>query len=697
MGRRSISTKDDFEQGPPRRLRGPLTTHNPNMRRNCSLLLFSGVMAFVPLAFGTDRIVTTTTPTGPGSFAAAIAALADGDTIKFAIPGAGPHYILTPPDGYPLITNNNITIDGYSQTGASPNTASIRAANNAVLKIVLSSTNGNALSMYSACSNAWGGPIPRLGYGDSEQAILGFFQATNALIKGLVFQANPFTATSQSPADPVDPPLCKAICFAANSIENGGGMCQNFRVSGCWFGIDPVTKQVARCEDPLYGYGNLVASPGICVASYRTRNAVNPEMPHWNYPGTVGVAAGSADPRADFNIFVCGYGFDAEGINYRFAGNFWGVLPDGVTSADMGVLSPIQQSDGYIEVGRNDSNLIIGTDGDGVNDDQEGNIFGPLTVGGHCLNIYSDPQTNIVVAGNNFGLDVNGNPFTNSSGQVIYHSLALIDQLRSQSSIRFGSDFNGVSDDLEGNRVFKSTLFTYASTSASNGRWISVRGNSLVECTSPSVTRPPIGDGQSATEGWYIYTNFIDSSGVFGTLDFIPIIGAGTTATSLKGTCGKPLAGPYAKAVIDLYEADATVTAPPQGKTWIARFEDNSTADSDPAVGAFTFSTAGLGLAAGKLLTIAVTYSRDTGPILGPISRSGTQTTLSVTSSSSPGPTANFGIQKASLVTGPYAYAATAVGGSATFTDNNPSSFYRATGPTATGMTSPFSDIFTIP
>src|SRR5206468_6875320 len=116
------------------------------------------------------------------------------------------------------------------------------------------------------------------------------------------------------------------------------------------------TKQAAYNQEPLYGLGTVVSSPAICIATYRTRNA-DSSNPWWNFPGTVGVAAGSAKPRAEFNVFVTGYGFDSEGVNYRFSGNFWGVLPDGVTSADMGVLSPLQQSDGYIEVGRNTSNL----------------------------------------------------------------------------------------------------------------------------------------------------------------------------------------------------------------------------------------------------------------------------------------------------------------------------------------------------
>ena len=109
-----------------------------------------GVMALVPVTRAVDRVVTNDAATGAGSLTAAINALNDGDRITFHIPPeAGEvHYIQVPPDGFPLITKNNITIDGYTQGGATSNTASIHAANNAVLKIVLTGTNGNGLSMY---------------------------------------------------------------------------------------------------------------------------------------------------------------------------------------------------------------------------------------------------------------------------------------------------------------------------------------------------------------------------------------------------------------------------------------------------------------------------------------------------------------------------------------------------------------------
>lgn len=657
----------------------------------------SGPVYYDNLSLALDpTTVTTTAGTGAGSLSAAIAALKDGDTLRFNIPGAGPHYIQVPPDGFPLITKNNVTIDGYTQLGASPNTASIHATNNAVLKIVLTATNGNALSMQAACESSWGAPIPRLGYGNDEQAILGFFHATNVVIRGLVFQSTPFTATSQAPPDPTgnpaNGPFCKGICFAANSAENGGGMCENWRISGCWFGVDPVTRQVAFCQDPLYGVGTLVASPAICVASYRTRDAAAPDNPVYNRPGTIGVAARSATPRADFNVFVTGYGYDSEGMDYRFSGNFFGVLPDGVTSADMGVLSPLQQSDGYLEIGRNDSNLIIGTDGDGVNDDQEGNVFGPMTVSGVCINLYSDPRTNIVVAGNYFSVDINGNPFSGANTNLD----PIIDTLGNVSTLRFGSDFNGVSDALEGNKVANTRLFKHDNLPAlTNTTWVSMRGNSLLNCTSFGYGTPPLGDGNP--EHANIYAGFVDTTIADYEANIIPVIGPATMAGTLVGKCGLPVGPPYTNIVIDVYEADTTDGAPPQGKKWLGSFADNSPADLDPAVGTFKFDTTALGIASGKQVTITATYTKDTNPVIGIAGRTGTQTQLRVTGGTGQGPVITYGVQKALAAAGPYSYVAAAVGGLATFTDAAAISFYRATGPSATGETTPFSLPFTIP
>jgi len=98
----------------------------------------------------------------------------DGDTIAFNISGAGPHHLITPVGGYPLVTKNNLVIDGYTELGSSPNSNTILAANNAVLKIVLDSQNGEGTS------NA--GP----GFGAGETGVL-FLMGTNCHVRDCAF------------------------------------------------------------------------------------------------------------------------------------------------------------------------------------------------------------------------------------------------------------------------------------------------------------------------------------------------------------------------------------------------------------------------------------------------------------------------------------------------------------------------------
>src|SRR5690606_24344182 len=89
--------------------------------------------------------------------------------------GDGPHYLVTPADGYPLIQRNNVTIDGYSQPGASPNTNSLREPNNAALQIVLDSRAGGRRVL----------DFP--GFGTGESAVLGVMDGTGFTVRGLAF------------------------------------------------------------------------------------------------------------------------------------------------------------------------------------------------------------------------------------------------------------------------------------------------------------------------------------------------------------------------------------------------------------------------------------------------------------------------------------------------------------------------------
>lgn len=127
------------------------------------------------------------------------------NTINFNISGAGPHYIVTPQlvpgslaGGYPIITNNNLTINGYSQPGALANTNTILGSNTAALKIVIDSravhyatvpkVGANSMNIRLITGKAYGNTFEGwTPWSDADAAQFCLFQATNVNIKGLCF------------------------------------------------------------------------------------------------------------------------------------------------------------------------------------------------------------------------------------------------------------------------------------------------------------------------------------------------------------------------------------------------------------------------------------------------------------------------------------------------------------------------------
>jgi hypothetical protein len=137
----------------------------------------------------------------PGTFYWAITNCNAGDTIAFNIPGTGPFFLKAPSVGFPLIyRKHNLLIDGYTQSGASPNSNPITGSNNAVIKIVIDGRNGNTRNMwyekYAPTNIISDPPIDNSfmkdeagGYSATERALLGVYRSTNVNIRGLAFLA----------------------------------------------------------------------------------------------------------------------------------------------------------------------------------------------------------------------------------------------------------------------------------------------------------------------------------------------------------------------------------------------------------------------------------------------------------------------------------------------------------------------------
>jgi len=673
-----------------------------------------------------------------GTFYWAITNANPGDTIAFNLPGASSqvHYLKTPlANGFPLVyKKHNLTIDGYTQPGASANTNPLTSSNNAVIKVVIDGRDGGATDMrvnkYGTTSisdpyidNTLDSSFNNGFTGANESALLGVYRSTNVNIRGLAFLGT-FSGSS-----PYGGNVQKGLCIAQDwgldqsvkgMFEYTEGSSEGCHINGCWFGVDPGDPTTAGC-----------AGFRVAITSYRQPSAgQRPTIP--NVGLIIGVAPGSANPRAEFNV-MAGVGCFAsvEGTRGRISGNFIGVMPDGVTGynfPDAGFNPNASLFRGInVEIGGRVDDTVpyyIGTDGDGVNDADEGNLWGPLTLNpgsgkpyAQCGN-YDTKRRPYVMAGNVFGLDINGNRWPNCAFTVANFNF------EAGSQVRFGSDFNGVSDALEANTVYNMNVFSSVYPAPASAiapslfqvfknvgavdAWLSVRGNKMVN------NYPLFAPDDTSASKYVSMTNYVDMD----LLGFYPLYEPGaavpvltnSTVSLLKGTCPPPAHG-YTNLVVDVYVSDDEGNANGalfnwaffagtgfnQGKTYLGTFMDNGPYDSDPAVGAFSLNIASLGIQAGTKVTAAVTYSTFVAPALTGITRSGGSTTLQWTGDNGGpypivgvgGAGSGFGVQRAATLNGPWTTVAFAPGNSITLADASDASFYRVAAPVA-GMTTLF-------
>ncbi len=654
----------------------------------------------------------------------AINLLADGDTIVFNIPNTttNNHYLATPNTGYPVITNNNVTIDGYTQPGSSPNTNTILAANNAKIRIILDSTSG------------YGTSDPGPGFGPSEIGTL-FIEGTNCHIRGLCMLGSGDFSAGGNSSD-----------FYAVSIANSAHDCH---LDGCWIGVDVNGTTISGFKIGVAAFGDMVDV---------VTNGVTNSVPFWPKRTVIGVKAGPADTlgaRAQHNVF-CGqyFALDIESKDTRVSGNFFNVLPDGMHDVSQDAV-PMEA---MMEFGRGINNLVIGTDGDGLNDAEERNVIGGVTftADNNIIEFYGsgdDPSaafTNVVVAGNYIGVAVDGvTRFTNSN--------PIIDNFKNENGIvgsaQFGSDFDGVSDDLEANVISMNYPFNtlYPDPASQTplpsaflksdtgilftnngvgtiipGPRASVRGNKLI---GNNLAPFSYADGSGASLDRF--TNYsVTYMSTVG--DIIPSLSTNSSAARLIGTCAPPVPSPavdfapaftnYTNIFLDVYTLDpegwtngmkfalqeletfdpmtglATQTNGfPQGKAYIGTFVDNGPYDSDPAVGHFNFNIASLGLVSGTQVTVTANYSADPAGthrgrvhtsnfanpvtllaplVISSITRNGTTLTINWSGGTPP-----YTLQRKSPITGGWSDAQTGISGtSATDTISGTQAYYRVKG-----------------
>ena len=462
--------------------------------------------------------------------------------INFNISGTGPHFIKSPIStcSFTLWEGfyaSNVVVNGYSQPGSFPNTNPILAPNNAVIQIVIDSRN-----TANSC-------------GDATFAIVG----DNVSFRGLsVLGDGAGTAIYY-------------LSFDTNAYPCIGG-----KVQGCWIGVAPDRTNVAGLDTGVYIYNTTGGQ-------------------------VVGTDGDGVNDRNEFNVIVgsteMGIGIESEQLHptgVKIAGNFIGVMPDGLSPMPAYALAPVYEGDGFEADGA--QNLIFGTDSDGIADEDERNIVGGLTRGipqhgCEALELWGG-ATSAKVMGNYFGVGIDGlTPLGNTRFMTV----------ASGSTVQIGSDGDGVRDDIEANIIANHSdyLFSFSSPTTqliflrnsffgNTGNFFNDPANSyngaLLGTGNPALISPVISNATTRTElvGW------------------VPV---STNAAANNRTAAE----------IAIYVADPVTSATkPQGRTWLASYTDNGPQDLDPATNSVRFNICSLPIpSTGASLVVQETVKDD--------------------------------------------------------------------------------------
>ena len=350
--------------------------------------------------------------------------------IKFSISGSAPFFI-TAPDStasgalFPPILASDLIVDGYSQTGASPNNNSILSPNNAVIKIVIDSrtavTGGEAtfgvagnnvllrgLSLLGGAdaidfgNGALGGGIQGCWIGVSpDQSIVNAPSIGTYIYQSGGFQVIGTDGNGVNDRNEFNVFVgCKEMAIG---VEADGIGTTDIRVSGNFIGVMPDGLHSMPASlvpdviegDALEGAGadNLIfGTDANGIADENERNIV------------AGLTNNGSRGCEALQLW-------GKSLNVKVMGNYFGVGIDGVT--------PLGNKR-FFSAEEAPTTAQIGSDGDGTNDVMEANIianhseylfrFGGPTSSlvfrrnsffGNTVNFFNDPENsfNAVVLG----------------------------------------------------------------------------------------------------------------------------------------------------------------------------------------------------------------------------------------------------------------------------------------------------------
>lgn len=552
-----------------------------------------GCCSFALVASSRTLTVTTTDNASPSndnklSLNEALLSADTGDTIAFNIPGNGPFIIQTPLGGYPFIRADRLTIDGYTQPGSKPNSLAFAEGNNAQIQIILDSTADDTGPSQFAEFPEYivqrstrmlftdGSDIP--GYGHTENGILAVLGAKQLTVRGLCFVGR---HTAGNTADP----SIYAIALARGATDT--------KIQGCWFGLRPDGQTIDASRAAVTGYrfiGPLeVGGPNVTVFSERL---------------IFGTDGDGVNDRAEANIAM---GFEIalalELPSGRISGNHFNVFPNGQTFLDVKAYAEansLSTIEAY-ENGRQREGTVIGTNGDGVSDADERNVFAPSKYE-HIFETYGgSPATNVVVAGNFVGVGVDGKtvyPFDPPATPDFF-------QMDGIGSVRIGSNGDGISDALEANVIY--ALGGSQFVDCGLGVQITARANTLL---AGSFSGFPFANN-SKNRTYEKYYADVLTGDLTTDAGVLPVI-TDLLDQRLNGTLPSVNLDNYPYSFVDVYIADPQALANnvvlPQ--SYVGTFIEGSTQDRDSGYGSFRFPLGAYTIPAGSDLAISVTYSQ---------------------------------------------------------------------------------------
>ncbi len=392
------------------------------------------------------------------------------DTINFAIAGAGPH-TLTVGSNYPAISFP-LFINGFSQSGSVQGQL---GTGTRVIKIILNGPGNN--SVYGLQITTTNCEIAGLVLQDFFKAIwinggdnnwiwgcyvgtadngLSISAATTCYDDGIALNSNADNNIIGTNGDGTNDAnegnlvagngdvgsQYSGECIILNEAGTIAANCTGNRIAGNFLGTNE-SGTAALYFNPT---ANLQRGSGIQLTN-----------------STLNIIGTNADGVSDVYERNLVSGNSDEGIvlvgssSNKIKGNYVGTDKTGLIGIPNYINGGTSISTGQIVLRAGSNNNFIGTDGDGVNDDIEGNVIGSATIIGASANSYSDgidiitSSTGNRVSGNKIGIGADGVTALNilTTGMVVNDYAVNINA----NNNTVGTNGDGISDALEANYI----------------------------------------------------------------------------------------------------------------------------------------------------------------------------------------------------------------------------------------------------